>query len=469
MIIFEIGKNFVKAIWGTSILKEVQIAGVANRTLKSKTQEELLKTVSSIVDEKLYKKYKPLVLSIPRNQVTLRNLKFPAKDKKELDDIISLHLTQEVPYAREEIVHNYELVEKDAAGFSNVILGIMHRQTLIRQFSVFEKIGLYPDNIVLSTFGVMAFLLKGRFARHGETGLKACIDVGDDFTDFFVFKGSQILFSRSIAADNESLKDNANILKFTGELRQALIVSRVGKVEDIEKLYLTGIKRVDAKFENSVGSLLGIKVKTINLADVIRALKDIKNIDGILTKSSMTPLLGIATDPLTPKFNFVLPEAKLRRDARQMTKNLFVTGGIIIYFLVISLMFFMGNIYSKEVYLNKLGAETKKLQQINKNPTKKLSKIKTIQNFTRYKDSFLYYYYELAKLTPVNITIDRLTYNKKKELAMVGRGTDMGEVFKFVRNLNSAKIFGEAELRYSRKASKETGDFNEFNVSCRLQ
>ena len=277
------------------------------------------------------------------------------------------------------------------------------------------------------------------------------------------------MFSRSIAADNESLKDNANISKFTGELRQALIVSRVGKVEDIEKLYLTGVKRFDTELENSVGSLLGIKVETINLADVIRALKDIKNIDGILTKSSMTPLLGIATDPLTPKFNFVLPEAKLRRDARQMTKNLFVTGGIIIYFLVISLMFFMGNIYSKEAYLNKLGAETKKLQQINKNPTQKLSKIKTVQNFTRYKDSFLYYYYELAKLTPVNITIDRLTYNKKKELAMVGRGTDMGEVFKFVRNLNSAKIFGEAELRYSRKASKETGDFNEFNVSCRLQ
>jgi len=469
MIIFEIGKKFVKALWGTSILKEVQIAGVANKTLKSKTQEELSKTVSSIVDEKLYKKYKPLILSVPRNQTTLRNLKFPAKDKKELDDIISLHLTQEVPYAREEIIHNYELVEKDAAGFSNVILGIMHRQTLIRQFSVFEKIGLYPDNIVLSTFGIMAFLLKGRFARHGETRIKACIDVGDDFTDFFVFKGSQILFSRSIAADNESLKNDANVLKFTGELRQALIVSRVGKVEDIEKLYLTGIKRFDTELENSVGNSLGIKVETINPADVIRALKDIKNIDGILAKSSMTPLLGIATDPLTPKFNFVLPEAKLRRDARQMTKNLFVTGGIIIYFLVIILMFFMGNIYSKEAYLNKLGAETTKLQQINKNPTRKLSKIKTVQNFTRYNDSFLYYYYELAKITPANITIDRLTYNKKKELAMVGRGTDMGEVFKFVRNLNSAKIFGEAELRYSRKAAKETGDFNEFNVSCRLQ
>jgi len=469
MIVFEIGKKFVKALWGTSILKDVQIAGIANRALKSNSPEELEKTVSSIVDEKFYKKYKPLVLSIPRNQTTLRNLKFPAKDKKELDDIISLHLTQEVPYAREEIIHNYELVKKDAAGFSNVILGIMHRQTLVKQFSLFEKIGLYPDNILLSTFGVMAFLMKGRFANRAEAGIRACVDVGDDFTDFFVFKGNQILFSRSIAVNNEYLKNEANVSKFVAELRQALIVSRVGKAQDIEKLYMTGIKRSDTKLEESVEKLFKIKVETINPGDVIKALKGIKNIDGILTKTSMVPLLGIAVEPLTSKFNFVLPEAKLRRDARQMTKNLFVTGGIILYLIVVSLMFFVGKIFSKEAYLNKVETEVRILQQANKRPLKELAKVKTIQNFTKYQDSFLCYYHELAKIVPKNITIDRLTYNKKKELAIVGRGTDMGEVFKFVRNLNSAKIFGEAELRYSRKASKSSGDFNEFNVSCRLK
>jgi len=469
MIIFEVGKKFVKAIWGTSILKEVQIAGVANRSLKSNSPEELEKTVSSIIDEKLYKKYKPLVLSIPRNQTTLRNLKFPAKDKKELDDIINLHLTQEVPYSREEIIHNYELVKKDAAGFSNVILGIMHRQTLVKQFSLFEKIGLYPDNIVLSTFGVMAFLIKGRFANRAETEIKACVDIGDDFTDFFVFRGNQILFSRSIAVNNEYLKKETNISKFVAELRQALVVSRVGRAQDIKQLYMTGIKRIDTKLEESVEKLFGIKVKTINPSDVVGALKGIKNIDGILTKTSMIPLLGIAMDPLTSKFSFVLPEAKMRRDARQMTKNLFLTGGVILYLIVISLMFFVGKIFSKEAHLNKVETEVKILQQVNKRPLEELAKVKTIQNFTKYQDSFLHYYYELAKIVPKNITIDRLTYNKKKELAMVGRGTDMGEVFKFVRNLNSAKIFGEAELRYSRKASKDSGDYNEFNVSCRLK
>lgn len=469
MIVFEIGKKFVKALWGTSILKEIQIAGIANRLLKSNSPEELEKTVSSIVDEKLYKKYKPLVLSIPRNQTTLRNLKFPAKDRKELDDIISLHLTQEVPYSREEIIHNYELVKKDAAGFSNVILGIMHRQTLVKQFSLFEKIGLYPDNILLSTFGVMMFLMKGRFANRAETGIKACVDIGDDFTDFFVFRGNQVLFSRSIAASNEYLKNEENISKFVGELRQALIVSRVERAQDVEKLYMTGIKRPDTTLEESVEKLFKIKVETINPADVITALEGIENIDGILTKTSIVPLLGIAVEPLTSKFNFVLPEAKLRRDARQMTKNLFVTGGVILYLIVISLMFFVGKIFSKEAHLNKIEKEVKILQQVNKRPLKDLAKVKTIQNFTKYQDSFPYYYYELTKIVPKNITIDRLTYNKKKELAMVGKGTDMGEVFKFVRNLNSAKIFGEAELRYSRKASKDSGDFNEFNVSCRLK
>ncbi|MFH1395026.1 MAG: PilN domain-containing protein [Candidatus Omnitrophota bacterium] len=469
MIIFEIGKKCVKALWGTSLLKDIQISGLEVKALKSNSPEEVTKVVSSIIDEKIYKKFKPFVLSIPRNQATLRNLKFPAKDKKELDDIVNLHLTQEVPYSREEIIHNYEIIEKDAAGFTNIILGIMHRQTLIKQFTVFEKIGLYPDNVLLGTFGVMSFLIRGRFAKNGDTSLKACVNIGEEFTDFFVFKETTILFTRSIAINGESLKRETNIKKFASELRQALIVSRIGRTEKIENLYVTGIRDINPKLAETITGVLNIKVEIIDVFNVIGTLKGVKNIETILKNVSISAMLGISSDPLTSKFNFVLPEAKMRRDVREMTKNLFVMGGIIIYLLVVFLLFFMSKLYTQESYLNKITSEIKKLQQTNKSSMRALEKIKTLQIFMRYKDSFLYYYYELAKIVPENITIDRFTYNKKKEISLVGKGTDMGEVFKFVRNLNSSGIFGEAELRYSRKASKESGDYNEFNITCNIK
>ncbi|MBU1894752.1 MAG: pilus assembly protein PilM [Candidatus Omnitrophica bacterium] len=469
MIIFEIGKKCVKSLWGTSILKDLQISGVEVKAIKSNSPEDVSKVISSIMDEKLYKKFKPIVLSIPRNQATLRNLKFPAKDKKELDDIINLHLTQEVPYSREEIIYNYEIIEKDSAGFTNIILGIMHRQTLIKQFTVFEKIGLYPDNVLLGTFGIMLLLTKGRFAKSGDTSLKACVDVGEEFTDFFVFKETTVLFTRSIAASGESLKKEENIKKFAGELRQALIVSHVGRLESIEKLYITGMSGTNSKLAEIITNTLSVKVEIVDLLNVIGSLRGVKNVGKIIERVSLSAIVGISSDPLISKFNFVLPEAKMRKDVREMTKNLFVMGGIIIYLIVVFLLFFMSKLYTQESYLNKITGEIKKLQQTTKGSMRALEKIKTLQIFMRYKDSFLYYYYELAQVVPENITIDRFTYNKKREISLVGKGTEMGEVFKFVRNLNSSGIFGEAELKYSRKASKESGNYNEFNITCNIK
>ena len=148
MLIFEISNNWVKALWGKSLLKDIQVGGVAAKPLESDSPEDLLEAITSLVDEKTFKKQKPLVLCVPRNQITLRNLKFPSTDEAELDNIVKLHLTQQVPYSKEEIIYNYVILHKDPSGFTRVLLGIMHRELLRKLFFVFEKLNLYPENVL---------------------------------------------------------------------------------------------------------------------------------------------------------------------------------------------------------------------------------------------------------------------------------------------------------------------------------
>ena len=94
--------------------------------------------------------------------------------------------------------------------------------------------------------------------------------------------------------------------------------------------------------------------------------------------------------------------------------------------------------------------------------------IKALRKFCGYKQSFLFFYYEISQVIPVNITVSRIVFNKDKEFSIIGEGTDMGEIFKFVRTLNNSGKFGKAELRYSRKASKAGKEFNEFNIVCHI-
>lgn len=468
MIIFEITNDQVKAVWGRSILTDVQISGLFAKSYKTDSQEELSKIVSSIVDEKMLKKYKPLCLCVPRDQTILRNLKFPAKDEKELDDIVSLHLTQEVPYAREEIIYDYVVTGKDSANFTNILLVIVHRLKLIKQFSAFEKLNLYPDNVLLSTFGIMSFLCKAKAAKHDDKQLKACLDIGERFADFFIFRGDQILFSKSIATGDNFLKEEDKLSKFMGELKQAMVVSRAGKEENLSMMYVSGICEERENLERDINSFFQMPVEFVEVQEVIPSLKAIKGAGEITRSVSLSAVLGIAVNPMSSKFNLVLPEVKLRKDVREMAKNLFVIGGTAIYILVILLVICMGKMYVRQNYLDKVTSEVRLVERKNEKAMEALEKIKEIKNFTRYKDSFLYYYYELTKLVPVNITINRLIYMKKKEFSMIGEGTDMGEIFKFVRDLNNAKIFGKVELRYSRKATKDKAEYNEFNIVCQI-
>lgn len=471
MLVFEISNNWVKALWGRSVLKDTQIAAFVARPLESDSQEELFKVISSIVDIKTFKKYKPLVLCIPRNLASLRNLKFPSVDDKELDNIVKLHLAQQVPYSREEIIYNYAIIEKAPSGFTKIFLEIVHKELLRKQFFLFERLNLYPENVQLSTFGLMEFLRKAKIVKSDDKELKACLDIDTNFSDFLIFRGEKVLFSKSLATGALKLEQPDRLTRFMGEIKQAIVVFKVEETTEIlSRLYVSGSTIAQAVgLAENIGRELQLSVEVIDPLEVVSSLKNIKGIKNLLKKVSVSALLGIARNPLSPRLNFVLPEAKLKRDMRKMGKNLIATGSIVVYLVVLMLLGLMGKIYNRQMYLNKLTGETSALKASNAETIVALEKIKRVKDFTREKDSFLYYYYELAKIVPRNITIDRLIFAKKKEFSLLGKGTDMGEIFKFVTVLTDAKIFGKIELRYSRKKTRDKSEYNEFEVMCHLK
>ena len=413
MIIVEITNSWVKAIWGKSLLKDIQINGVVTRSLQSDSDEEIYKAISSILDKDIFKRYHPVILCISRSQTTLRNLKFPSRDEKELDNIINLHLTQQVPYSREEIVFNYAILDKAASGFAKILLGIMHRELLRRQFSIFERLDMHPENIQLSSSGLMNFLHRAKIFKDGDNELNACLDIDSDFSDFIIFKGGNILFSKSIALGVNQLAQPDKLSKLIGEMKQALIVFQTEEGrESPKKAYLTGATPEGVNVESEITAKLQLAAERIDPVNVFASLKEIKSLPEITKRLSVSALLGIATKPLSRKLNFVLPEAKLKKDVRETARNLVIMGSIVFYLLVLVFSALIGKVYSRQIYLDRLTAETRILEGRNSDVIQALDKLKTIKNFTKPKKSFLYYYYELAKIVPANITVDRMIFSK---------------------------------------------------------
>ena len=469
MIIFEIDKGWIKALWGRMVLKDLQVSGVAAVPITSATPEDISKAVKGIIDEKSFKKFRPIILCMPRSQVTLRSLKFPSKDDKELSSIISLNVTQQVPYSREEIIYSHMILEKSPPGFTKVLMGILHKDFLRSQFAVFEKLNLYPENVQLSTVGLMRFLQRAKVLKDSDTQFKACLDIDEDSSDFAIFKGDKIFFSKSIAMGSLKLQDPDKLKRFIGELKQAAVVFQAeeGK-EKFSNFFLTGAVSDKMRLEYSISNELQVPVETIYPADAVGSVKAVKGAAEIARKVSISHLLGVALEPLSEKLNFILPEAKLKKDVRDMAKNMIVSGSAITYLIILMCVGFIGATYGKEGYLAKISDDLEMLEGRNQASVEATEKIKIMRNFTRQKDSFLYYYYRLVSVIPDNITLNRVIFGKVKEFSLLGKANDMGDIFKFVTILSDTKVFGKVELRYSRKKKQGNTEFNEFEIVCHL-
>jgi hypothetical protein len=470
MVIFEINKSWVKVFWAKTVLKDVQAVRMIAQPLKAGSSEELYRIITPLADKRVVTKYRPLVLSIPRSQVTLRNLKFPTTDEKELDNIVDLHLTQQVPYGRDEIIHSYTVLDKTQAGFTHVLLAIVHKDELRKQFAVFERLGLYPDNVIVGTMGLIRFLAKAKGIKDGDSALNACLDIDADSSDLVIFKGLDIIFSKSIFMGAPELEDLDRQSKFVGEIRQALVMSQAEQAgQKIEKLYITGVTPPNAPdFIDNMGAQVQLPAEKADPIEAVGSLKTIKGLGAMLKKISISSVTGCAIDPGSRTMSIVLPEAKMRMDVREASKNLVVTGCIAVFIVLLALASFIGKLYTRQSYMDRVTQETYKIRTAGKDTMAALDKIKIVKNFTYQKESFLYYYYKLSEVTPKNITVERIIYDREEEFSLVGKGTAMGEIWKFVKILKDAGTFGTIELRYSRKKTTGDKEFNEFDIICHL-
>ena len=68
--------------------------------------EDISKAIKEIT-EKAAVKAGPVVISLPRNLVTMRNLHLPSRDPEEISQMIDLHISRIVPYKKEAVSYTH--------------------------------------------------------------------------------------------------------------------------------------------------------------------------------------------------------------------------------------------------------------------------------------------------------------------------------------------------------------------------
>ena len=105
------------------------------------------------------------VLMLPRYIAISRFLKLPAREHKEIEEMVRLRTMRETLASDlENIIYDWRLIGHDKEGYSLVTLFIARRDRINRYLEVMEDAGIMPEFVTLNTSGflnIAAFPIPG--------------------------------------------------------------------------------------------------------------------------------------------------------------------------------------------------------------------------------------------------------------------------------------------------------------------
>jgi len=460
----EISDGFLKVVTVKPFVKSRQASDCIVKPIAGLGDKEITGQLSGLLRED---KLKPssLILSLPRNLVTVRNLHLPSQDKSEISQMLQLHMGRIVPYKKEEIVFGYSLLGFDEMKYAKVILAIVHNSVLKRQLNILQASDLYIDKIHLSSYGVWGWVNLSQRSQIGPEDIYLILDIDSAFTDLIVASRDQLLFTRSITTETKNGFQENQIRKLIGEVRQSLVVFHNENnqiTKNYSRIFLSGANLI-CDLERIIKDEFDAPIKCVPPPYSLEELKSKQR--AIPDNVSLSSSAELILEESDKRISFMLPEIAIRRNLRERTRELTFLGALAIYFFSLLLAFFWGKFYNQQTYLNNLIKENKVIETDMGELLGQYKVLNLVKKFLYQRKIPLAFIYELQKTIPPQIAITYLNIDPSNNVTMRGQGVELSDVFKFISTLEASEFFSEVTTKNTRKKKLNDKEITDFEIT----
>jgi len=407
-------------------------------------------------------KPRSMVLSLPRNLITVRVLSLPSDNPKEIAKMLDLHLVRLVPYKKEEMIISYSVLYTDEIGYTKIFLCIVHKDVLERQFKILAGAGLFADKIYPSSYGVWEWMLTHCKSQMTQSSIYLGVDVSYDFTELIAFSRDNLFFSRSIVMGSNMLREQANSLRFIREIKQALIFLKSEyKYKKPEKILISGAIKGLESLQPALEKELEIPA---TLLPIESWLNKVKSKDTSVPASvSITALKEFLTD--NPKrISFSSADMQARKAIREEAKDLVVAGSLFIFIIFVICAIFLGRIYNRQTYLKTLQSYSKNIGEGTESLVKKSKNIEFVQESLDKRSYPLLFFEEIHREVPEQVAIKYISMDKGSKVVLRGESSQLSDVFGFIGVLENNPLFNAVDTKYTRKRKTKDGEFTNFEL-----
>jgi type IV pilus assembly protein PilM len=219
----DIGSSAIKAVLLKVGRKETRLLNFGIEPLPPQTivdgaimdQAAVVEAIGQL-REALGLRTKLCATAIAGHQVIVKKIKMPAMSREELNDQIPLEAEQHIPFKRDEVDIDYQLVTaSNAQGQMEVVLVAAKKEMVADTVQVIRDAKLQPVVMDVAAFSVQnAF--EASYGDEEQSGPVALIHIGNSITHVNIVSGTTSVFARDVTVGGAA---------FTEEIQRRLQVS----------------------------------------------------------------------------------------------------------------------------------------------------------------------------------------------------------------------------------------------------
>ncbi|MCM8765340.1 MAG: pilus assembly protein PilM [Candidatus Omnitrophica bacterium] len=463
----EISETHIKLAQFEKIKGEKRLVYLFTRNIPSQDEETVIKTLKTLLAEI---KRKGLVLSLlPRHHITVRYLKLPSANPEEISAMLDFQVSKQIPYPKEEITYSYLKLGKDASGYTEILLAIVHQELVYKHLHLLRACGLEPERISFDTLADSEWF---NYQYPEEKNNFLLIDIDTVYTKISVISPpGRLLFSRAIKLGMEDLEhgeDNTILENFRDEIKISLSTfMKEYPQTKIERIILTGAVAILDKLKDYLRNEFPMEIEIRLPLQRIKMGRDVLEENWFdLHRVSLNAVLGLGLERENLESLDLLPFQEKRERLARKNKLQMVFSGILIFLILSTLIGFLyKKFYEKTALLRYLNNELKKISARAQGLEEKKRNLELVRELFSDRSISLDILTELHKIVPEEIDLVSFDFEDGKGLTLRGTSTEMAAVFRFIGILDKTPYFANSQVKFVRKrvGSENLTDFEIFS------
>ncbi len=468
-VVFSISEGMIKFLQVSGTQKKLVTAvDVINTANQSDAQ--ISQTISSFIKKRklnFAEKHRVTIL-VPRSRVILRLLVFPSQRQDEIRSMIDLQVGSRIPYSREEVEIDFQILSKTADGYAKVMVVVIPQEIAMRYWKIFSDSKVPVHGITISSIGL--WLLYQQQPDLSDK-LGAIIDLDLNHSEICLCTKTHWLTSREIPIGFtqmqrdgyvEFLKQWELTQRDTSNEKIAAAVESVYLASTANRVYMLGTEM--AKMQNDLTIKEIHLTKSLSLARGVQWPKLMAD-DGV----SVSSLAGIAFSSQTPPIDLI-PRAVRHAQERRVYQRQLVILGIWVTAALISLGLALGmGFFRKNIQLARLEDQLRDTKRDALKVEEQLKKVYDIEGMIKNRLIFSDLAREIYRLLPTQVYLVSIAISNGDTLSLQGVSSNAVEINQFQKDMVNSQSFSNVSLDYVNKRVTVQGEVDYFKITCALK